>query len=112
MNGVTTTFKDLYQMNRPGLLLTNGQIFIAWGSNGNNAPSQGWVMSYDATTLQPTGAVTVEPGKNLASIWQKGAGIAADSVGNVYAVTGEGPYAAPTNLPESIVKLNSVNGLQ
>lgn len=112
LNGVTTTFKDLYQMNRPGLLLANGQIFIAWGSNGNNAPSQGWVMSYDASTLQPTGAVTVEPGKNLASIWQKGAGIGADSVGNVYAVTGEGPYVAPTNLPESIVKFNSVNGLQ
>ena len=112
VNGVTTTFKDFYQMNRPGLLLANGQIFIAWGSNSNNAPSQGWVMAYDANTLQPTGAVTVEPGKTLASIWQKGAGLAADSVGNVYAVTSEGPFLAPTNLPESIVKLNSVNGLR
>jgi hypothetical protein len=112
LNGVTTIFKDFYQMNRPGLLLANGQIFIAWGSNGNNNTSQGWVMAYDANTLQPTGAVTVEPGKTLASIWQKGAGIAADSVGNVYAVTAEGPYLAPSNLPESVVKLNAVNGLQ
>jgi len=111
-NGVTTTFKDFYQMNRPGLLLANGQIFIAWGSNGNNNYSQGWVMSYDATTLQPVGAVTVEPGKQLASIWQKGAGIAADAVGNVYAVTGEGPYVGSSNLPESVVKFNSSSGLQ
>ena len=111
-NGATTTFKDFYQMNRPGLLLANGQIFIAWGSNGNNAHSQGWVMSYDATTLQPVGAVTVEPGKTLASIWQKGAGIAADSVGNVYGVTGEGPYAPSSNLSESAVKFNATNGLQ
>src|SRR5215468_5575207 len=78
-NGLTTTFKDFYQMNRPGLLLANGHIFIAWGSNGNNTGAcQGWVMSYSASTLQPLGAVTVEPGKNLASIWQKGAGIGAD----------------------------------
>ena len=112
-NGVTTSFKDFYQMNRPGLLLANGQIFIAWGSNGNNTiPCQGWVMSYDATSLQPVGAVTVEPGKRTGSIWQKGAGIAADSVGNVYAVTGEGPYLAPTNLSESAVKFNATRGLQ
>ena len=111
-NRVTTTFKDFYQLNRPGLLLENGQIFIAWGSNGNNATSQGWVMSYDENTLQQVGAVTVEPGKTLASIWQKGAGIAADSLGNVYAVTGEGPYVATSNLPESAVKFNTTNGLQ
>ncbi len=112
-NGVTTTFKDFYQMNRPGLLLENGQIFIAWGSNGNNTyPCQGWVMSYDATSLQQIGAVTIEPGKNTGSIWQKGAGIAADSLGNVYAVSGEGPYLAPTNLPESAVKFSTTSGLQ
>lgn len=111
-NGVTTTFKDLYQMNRPGLLLANGQIFTAWGSNGNNAYSQGWVMSYDATSLRQIGAVTVEPGKTLASIWQKGAGIAADDVGNVYGVTGEGPYVPASNLSESVVKFNSNSGLQ
>jgi hypothetical protein len=111
-NGVTTTFKDLYQMNRPGLLLANGQVYVGWGSNGNNAYSQGWVMSYDATTLQQVGAVTVEPGKTLASIWQKGAGIAADDVGNVYAVTAEGPYVPSSNLSESVVKFNATSGLQ
>lgn len=111
-NGVTTTFKDLYQMNRPGLLLTNGQIFVAWGSNGNNDWSQGWVMSYDAITLQQLGAVTVEPGKTLASIWQKGAGMAADANGNIFAVTAEGPYTAGQNLSESVVRFNSTNGLQ
>ena len=110
-NGVTTTFMDFYQMNRPGLLLANGHVFIAWGSNGNNAPSQGWVMSYSASTLQPLGAVTVEPGKHLASIWQKGAGIAADPGGNLYGVTSEGPYLAGSNLSISVVKFNQTNGV-
>ena len=112
-NGVTTTFQDFYQMNRPGLLLANGNIFIAWGSNGNNHyPCQGWVMSYSASTLQPLGAVTLEPGKNLASIWQKGAGVAADPGGNIYVVTSEGPYVAGSNLSISVVKLNQKNGVK
>jgi hypothetical protein len=111
-NGVTTTFKDFYQMNRPALLLASGHLVIAWGSNGNNhTPCQGWVMSYDASTLQPLGAVTVEPGKNLASIWQKGAGIGADPGGNVYAVTSEGPYVAGSNLSISVVKFSQKSGI-
>ena len=111
-NGVTTTFQDSFQMNRPGLLLANGNVFIAWGSNGNNhMPCQGWLMSYSASTLQPLGAVTVEPGRNLASIWQKGAGIAADPGGHLYAVTSEGPYVAGSNLSISVVKFNQKNGV-
>ncbi|HEV2732232.1 MAG TPA: CARDB domain-containing protein, partial [Terriglobales bacterium] len=105
LNGVTTTFVDLYQMNRPGLLLANGHIYIAFGSNCCNAYSQGWVLSYNATTLQQEGAYTAEPGKILASIWQKGAGLSADGDGNIYAETSEGFYAAGTNLSISVLKL-------
>jgi len=105
LNGITTTFADLYQINRPGLLLANGHIYIAFGSNCCNAYSQGWVLSYNATTPQQEGAWTAEPGKTLASIWQKGAGISADSSGNIYAETGEGFYAAGTNLSISVLKL-------
>jgi PQQ-like domain len=104
-NGVVTTFKDFYQMNRPGLLLANGHVYIGWGSNGNNAYSQGWVMSYNAATLQLEGAYTAEPGKTLASIWQKGGGLSADAAGNIYAETAEGYFAAGTNLSSSVVKL-------
>ena len=106
LNGVTTTFADLYQINRPGLLLANRHIYIAFGSNCCNDYSQGWVLTYNATTLRQEGAWTAEPGKTLASIWQKGAGISADSSGNVYAETGEGFYAEGTNLSISVLKLS------
>ena len=106
LNGKTTTFADLYQMNRPGLLLANSHIYIGFGSNSNNAYSQGWVLSYNASTLQQEGAYTAEPGKTLASIWQKGAGLSADSLGNIYAQTGEGPFTAGTNLSSSVLKLS------
>jgi hypothetical protein len=109
LNGATTTFKDLYQMNRPGLLLANGHIYIAFGSNCCNAYSQGWVLSYNTTTLQQEGAYTTEPGKTLASIWQKGAGLSADEGGSIFGETGEGFYAPGTNLSTSVLKL-SQNG--
>jgi hypothetical protein len=110
LNGGTTTFKGFYQLNRPALLLANGHIYIAFGSNCcNDTPSQGWVLSYNEATLQQEGAFTTEPTQNLASIWMRGAGLPADSSGNIYAETGEGPYAAGTNLAISVLKL-SQNG--
>ena len=108
LNGVTTHFKDLYQMNRPGLLLANGHVYIAWGSNGNNYYSQGWVLSYNASTLQQEGAYTAEPGQTLASIWQKGAGLSADSNGYIYAETAEGYFSPGKNLSSSVLKLSQV----
>jgi hypothetical protein len=122
-NGWTTTFADTFQLNRPGLLLANGHIYIAFGSNCCNNYSQGWMLSYNETTLQQEGAITTEPGKaatgnmsnTLASIWHKGIGIPADSNGNIYAETGEGPFQAPAdnlsmgNLSISVLKF-SQNG--
>ena len=108
LNGATTTFADLYELNRPGLLLANGHIYIGFGSNCCNAYSQGWVLSYNAATLQPESAYTAEPGKTLASIWQKGAGLSADSSGNIYAETAEGFYAPGANLSSSVVKLSQI----
>jgi hypothetical protein len=109
LNGTTTTFSDLYQMNRPGLLLANGHVYIAFGSNCCNDYSQGWVLSYNASTLQQEGTYTSEPGKTLASVWQKGAGISADSSGDIYVETGEGHYIAGTNLSTSVLKLTQSN---
>ena len=108
LNGTISTFTDLYQINRPGLLLANGHVYIAFGSNCCNDYSQGWVMSYNASTLQQEGNFDVEPGKTLGSIWQKGAGLSADSIGNIYAETGEGYYAPGTNLSMSIFKLSQI----
>ena len=108
LNGTTTTFADLYEINRPGLLLTNGHVYIGFGSNCCNDYSQGWVLSYNAATLQQEGAYTPEPGKTLASIWQKGAGLSADSDGNIYAETGEGFYSPGTNLSISVLKISQL----
>lgn len=115
--GQTYIFNNLTQVNRPALLLSNGNIYIAFGSNGNNGVEQGWVIAYSAVTStsitpQFRGAFDDEPGKYTAGIWQKGAGPSADTAGNIYMETGDGPVVAGKNFGESVLKLShTVAGL-
>jgi len=112
LNGVTNTFVDTHQMNRPGLLLVNGNIYIGFGGASCNGGDSGWIMSYNATTLAQNGALDIEAGEYFASIWQKGAGLSADSSGNIYAESGEGPVSDPgtpgQDLGTSVFKVSQV----
>jgi outer membrane protein assembly factor BamB len=92
-------------MNRPGLLLVNGNIYVAFGSPGCNGADQGWIMAYNKTSLQPEGVFDDEPGGKFAAIWQKGAGLSADPSGRVYACTGDGSFSAGVDLGVSIFRL-------
>ena len=114
LNGHTDTFDPLAETNRPALLLTNGHVYLAFGSNGCNAyGDQGWVISYNASTLAQEGAFNAEPGKALASIWMKGGGLSADSASNIYGETGEGNFTPGTNFGSSIFRIKqSGNSLQ
>ena len=69
-----STFNSSNQINRPGLLLANGHVYAAFGSDGCNNSNQGWILSYNAANLQLEGAFDSEPGGFYASFWQKGAG--------------------------------------
>src|SRR5439155_5588971 len=86
-----------------------------FGSNGCNYGNQGWVLAYDALTLQQVGAFDTSPVKGLSSIWQSGAGLTADSAGNIYAETGEGGFDADMggqDFGSSVLKLTQTpNGL-
>ncbi len=87
--GQVTTFNSLHQLNRPGLLLQDGTVYIAFGSNGCNDANSGWMLSYDAGSLTQTGVFNTSPDHGLTSIWQTGNGPAADAAGNIYVETGE-----------------------
>jgi hypothetical protein len=114
LNGQTDTFNPLAETNRPALLLTNGHVYLAFGSNGcNDYGDEGWVISYNASTLAQEGAFTTEPGKALAAIWMKGGGLSADSASNIYGETAEGNFTPGTNFGSSVFRLTqSGNSLQ
>jgi hypothetical protein len=84
-----TTFNSLHEMNRPGLLLLDGVVYIAFGSNSCNDDATGWILSYNATTLGKIAAFNTSPQHGLASVWQTGNGIAADENNNIFFETGE-----------------------
>jgi len=105
--GQTVSFNSLQQLNRPGLLLENGQVVIAWASNCDHIPYHGWVMSYSASTLAQEGVFNSSPDGAQAGVWMSGDGVAADVNGNYYLATGNGSYSGSTsnNYGDSIVRL-------
>jgi hypothetical protein len=102
--GETYTFVDTHEMNRPGLLLNNGYVYAGFGSPGCDGEDQGWVMSFNTLTAQQE-AFDLEPGNRFGSVWQKGAGLSADSDGYVYADTGEGGMVGGVDLAITVFKL-------
>jgi hypothetical protein len=105
--GTNYVFEDMMQVNRPALLLENGYVYIAIGSNGCRGDhEEGWVVAYDAATLQPAGAFDDEPGESAAAVWMRGGGLSSDSSGSIYGATADGPFAAGTNFGQSVFKLS------
>src|SRR6266581_2613540 len=104
-------FKAQGQLNRPGLLLSNGTVYIAFGSHGDCNSYHGWVFGYDANTLSQVGAFITTPTGGQGGIWQAGRGLVADQAGNIYFMTGNGHVASndagvKTDFSESFVRLD------
>ncbi len=106
-------FNGLRQMNRPGLLLYNGTIFLAYASHGDNGPYHGWLLAYNAQTLAQTGVYNSTPNGGLGGFWDAGNGPAVDEAGNIYLITGNGTFsAASKNYGDSYLKFSVTNGIQ
>lgn len=102
------TFAPFLQLQRPGLLLLKGVVYIGFGAHADRDPFHGWIMAYDAATLKQVTALCLTPDGGQGSIWQAGQGLAADEAGSIYAVTGNGTADAQTggrDYGTSILKL-------
>ncbi len=102
----TIPFDPIQHLQRPGLLLANDFVYIGFGSHGDMDPYHGWLLSYDASDLShQVGVYMSTPNGDAGSFWQAGRGPAADSQGNLYAVTGNGDYDGVQDFGESFLKL-------
>jgi len=105
--GDNYVFADMMQVNRPALLLENGYLYIAFGSNGcRGGKEEGWVVAYNTSTLQQAGVFDDEPGDSAAAVWMRGGGLSADSAGNIYGATADGPFSVGIDFGQSVFKLS------
>lgn len=109
--GGRVSFSPAQQLQRPGLLLAGGLLYIAFGSHGDIDPYHGWIFAYEAATLKQRGVFCATPGGAEAGIWQAGEGLVADATGNVYCGSGNGdskPNAVGgPDLGESFIRLRA-----
>ena len=80
--GGKINFDPLKENPRAALLLVGGEVYLTWASSCDIGPYHGWVMAYDAHTLQQQAVLNTSPDGGDAGIWQSDAGPAADDDGN------------------------------
>ncbi len=106
--GDTVVFRPRDYKQRPGLLLLNGIVYLAWSSHCDRGRYHGWLMGYAAKTLRQVAVYNNTPNGNQGSFWQGGAAPAADENGGIYLVAGNGAFdyaSGGPNLGESYIKL-------
>jgi hypothetical protein len=99
---------------RSGLLLMNGVVYIAFASFCDPPNFHGWLLAYDATSLQQLQAYNTSPNGWAGGVWGSGSAPAADASGNIYISTGNGTFDgdfAGANYSDSILKLSTNGGL-
>ena len=118
-NKTTYYFNATYERQRPGLLLSFGNIYAGFASfcDFSVSQSRGWLVGWNASNLAPLAANTLTDTQAtdassffLSAIWMSGFGIAAaPTSGSLFFSTGNsasGTYDGVTNIQESVVKLD------
>jgi Bacterial lectin/Chitobiase/beta-hexosaminidase C-terminal domain len=123
--GGNVAFQPQWELQRTGLLLMNGNVFIGFGAHGDNGPYHGWLFSYNASTLQRIAVFNTSPNGRGNGIWGSGEGLAADVVNGVprlfivtgnFFSTGNGPsfptlpYTGTQNYSNAVMRFDITNG--
>jgi hypothetical protein len=113
--GTSVAFVSQQELQRTGLALINGSVYVAWASFEDKDPWYGWIMAYrySGAALTQSSVLNVAPNNSRAGIWMSGGAPAADSSGGIYVTTGNGTSdqtasSGPTNdYGDSVLKLSS-----
>src|ERR1700682_1353100 len=104
-SGGVLRFDAKLENNRPGLLLLNGIVYIAFAAHGDQGPYHGWILAYNAANVQQQTSVFCATANGAASgIWMSGAGLAADAInsGRLFVATGNGAFNATPSYNNSM----------
>ncbi|MBS1932660.1 MAG: PQQ-binding-like beta-propeller repeat protein [Bacteroidetes bacterium] len=110
-NNNQLSFDAQKQNQRQALTLLNGIVYVTFSSHCDWGPYHGWILGYNAGTLQQQIVYNDTPDGYDGGLWESGNGLAADDQGNIYVVTGNGTVGVgsdqtnPRNRGESAMKL-------
>jgi hypothetical protein len=111
--GGTVSFDPHQHLQRAGLALVNGIVYVSFSSQEDGGTWYGWMMGYSAASLAQTAVFNAAPNAKGGGIWMSGGAPAADSANYLYVVTGNGGFdATSTTAPnndygDSLLKLTS-----
>jgi hypothetical protein len=113
----TVSFDPHQHLQRTGLALVNGVVYLAFASQEDFGTWYGWMMGYQysGTSFTQTAVFNATPNAVPpgGGIWMSGSAPAADSSNNLYVLTGNGGFdatntTAPNNdFGDSLLKLTS-----
>jgi hypothetical protein len=108
------TFDPKQHLERNGLVLANGILYTTWSSHCDIRPYHGWLIGYDAQSLQQVAVFNTSPNAQEASMWSGAPAV--DARGNMFFVTAngspEGGEFDPSlgDYPDTVLKLSSATG--
>jgi Chitobiase/beta-hexosaminidase C-terminal domain/Fibronectin type III domain len=114
VNGGATplTIDAATSQQRPGLVLSNGVVYVGFGSNADNFAWVGWLVGYNAATLAQVSVLCTSPGGQWGSgVWSSGEAPPVDAAGNLYISTGNGYFNNSNSWGDSVLKLSTSGGL-
>jgi hypothetical protein len=107
-------FDPRLQLQRDALTLSNGVVYIGFGSHGDMGDYHGWLLGYDASNISHQVAVwNNTPNGAAGGIWQSGAAPSVDADGNLFVMNANGTFFANNGPPDfamSIVKIPPTGG--
>jgi hypothetical protein len=101
------TFDSASHLQRPALTLYNGMVLIGFGSQGDNGTWHGWMLAYNAATLQQAWQFNVTPNGADGAIWMAGGGFAVDAQDGIYFISANGTFGTGADYGDSFVRMNS-----
>lgn len=109
----TLLFGPSHELNRAGLLLLDGIVYVPFASQFDLLPYHGFIVGYEydvalGTVTQKLAWSSSQDGQ-AAGIWQGGQGLTVDAENNIYAMTGNGTVSVQTggtSYGEAFVKLS------
>jgi hypothetical protein len=113
-SGALVPFMPEWQNQRAGLALTNDSVYLSWASHCDNNIWQGWIMRYDASSLQQLAVLNAVPNGTEGGIWMSGGAPAVDTSGSIYVTTGNGSFndtsgTVPPPSPDNDLSMSYLN---